>query len=125
VSTIAHTDHPLSAPVSDDNAARLLRRAGCGAGARILDVGCAEAAWLITALELYPRATALGVDISAGSLDRARQAAVRRGVGDRRASTARDGCAGTGERSGSPACCSSRPARQPEPSADTVLPLRT
>ena len=83
LSTIAHTDHPLSAPVSDANAARLLARADLAADARILDLGCAEAAWLISALELHPRATARGVDLSAGALARARRAADRRLVGDR------------------------------------------
>lgn len=83
LSTIAHTDHPLSAPVSDDNAARLLARAKLAAGARILDLGCAEAAWLIEALTVYPDATATGVDISAGALARGRRAADHRRVGDR------------------------------------------
>jgi SAM-dependent methyltransferase len=83
ISTIAHTDHPLSAPVSEANAARLLRRAACTPGARILDLGCAEAAWLLAALEIYPRATALGIDISAAALARGRQTAERRGLNDR------------------------------------------
>jgi hypothetical protein len=81
--TIAHTDHPLSAPVSEANAVRLLRRAGCAAGARLLDLGCAEAARLLAALDIYPGATGLGIDLSTTALERARQAAGRRGLGDR------------------------------------------
>jgi SAM-dependent methyltransferase len=83
LSTIAHTAHPLSAPVSESTAVRLLRRAGCPAEARLLDLGCGEAAWLLAALEIYPRAAALGIDVSAPALEQARRMAERRGVADR------------------------------------------
>src|SRR5688572_18013502 len=80
---IAHTAHPLAAPVSEATAARLLRRAACPADARLLDLGCGEAAWLLTALDAYPRASAVGIDLSAPALERARTAAEKRGLSDR------------------------------------------
>jgi SAM-dependent methyltransferase len=83
LSMIAHTAHPLAAPVSEANAVRLLRRAACPPDARLLDFGCGEGAWLLAALESYPRASAVGIDLSAPALERARRAAEKRGVSDR------------------------------------------
>ena len=83
LSTIAHTTHPLAAPVSEANATRLLRRAACPPDARLLDLGCGEAAWLLAALDVYPRASAVGVDLSAPALERAQRAAEKRGLADR------------------------------------------
>jgi SAM-dependent methyltransferase len=83
LSMIAHTAHPLAAPVSEANAARLLRRAACPPDARLLDLGCGEAAWLMAALEAYPRAQALGIDLSEPALERARRSAEKRGLSDR------------------------------------------
>ena len=83
LSTIAHTTHPLAAPVSEANATRLLRRAACPPDARLLDLGCGEAAWLLAALDVYPRASAVGVDLSEPALERAQRAAEKRGLADR------------------------------------------
>jgi SAM-dependent methyltransferase len=83
LSMIAHTAHPLAAPVSEATAVRLLRRAACPPAARLLDLGCGEAAWLLAALDAYPRASALGIDVSAPALDKARRAAEKRGLSDR------------------------------------------
>ncbi|GIH80929.1 SAM-dependent methyltransferase [Planobispora longispora] len=83
ISAVAHTDHPIAAPVSETHLERLLTRAKLGAGARILDLGCGEAAWTLRALELYPDATADGVDISARALAAAAKGAGARGLADR------------------------------------------
>ncbi|MFF5209794.1 SAM-dependent methyltransferase [Streptosporangium sp. NPDC000396] len=83
ISHIAHLDHPIAAPVSETHLERLLTRAKLPAGARILDLGCGEAAWTLRALELYPEATADGVDISRQGLTSAREDADRRGLADR------------------------------------------
>ncbi|UBU18108.1 SAM-dependent methyltransferase [Nonomuraea gerenzanensis] len=83
ISHLAHADHPIAAPISEDNLERLLVRAQLPARARILDLGCGEAGWLNRALSLYPDATADGVDISDSGFARAEEEARRRGVSDR------------------------------------------
>jgi SAM-dependent methyltransferase len=83
ISAIAHFDHPICAPVSEIHLERLLTRAKLPAGARILDLGCGEAAWTLRALELYPDATADGVDISARGLAAAAKDAEDRGLSGR------------------------------------------
>jgi cyclopropane fatty-acyl-phospholipid synthase-like methyltransferase len=79
ISHLAHGDHPIAAPMSEGNLERLLTRAKLPPHARILDLGCGEAAWLTRALALYPDATADGVDISEIALAEA----ARRGLSDR------------------------------------------
>ncbi|MEV0612094.1 class I SAM-dependent methyltransferase [Nonomuraea sp. NPDC050404] len=83
ISHLAHGDHPIAAPMSEANLDRLLTRAKLPPGARILDLGCGEAAWLTRALTLHPDATADGVDLSASALAGAAQAAEGLGVSDR------------------------------------------
>ncbi|GAA2264171.1 class I SAM-dependent methyltransferase [Nonomuraea roseoviolacea subsp. roseoviolacea] len=83
ISHLAHADHPIAAPVSAANLDRLLTRARLPAGARILDLGCGEGAWLLRALELHPDATADGVDIGEEALASAAEAAGRLGLSDR------------------------------------------
>jgi SAM-dependent methyltransferase len=83
ISAIAHGDHPIAAPITEANLDRLLVRAKLGAGARILDLGCGEAAWALRALELHPDATADGVDIAASGLAAAAKQAAERGLSDR------------------------------------------
>ena len=83
ISTIAHLDHPIAAPVSEVHLERLLTRAKLQGRARILDLGCAEAAWTLRALELYPEAVADGVDINANALVIAAKDAEARGLSDR------------------------------------------
>ncbi|MFI6788374.1 SAM-dependent methyltransferase [Nonomuraea sp. NPDC050383] len=83
ISHLAHADHPIAAPVSEANLIRLLTRAKLPSGARVLDLGCGEGAWLTRALDLYPEATADGVDISEEGLAAAAEAAARLGLGDR------------------------------------------
>jgi len=83
LSSIAHTHHPIAAPVFGVNVNRLLRRAGREPTARVLDLGCGEAAWALQALAQFPDGHADGVDTSRHALERAEAAAVERGLGDR------------------------------------------
>ncbi len=83
LSSIAHTHHPIAAPVSGVNVNRLLRRAGQGPAARILDLGCGAAAWTLQALAHHPDGNADGIDRSRYALDRAAATAGERGLDDR------------------------------------------
>lgn len=90
LSSIAHTHHPIAAPLFGVNVNRLLRRADRRPAARILDLGCGEAAWAMQALAHCPDGHADGVDLSRYALDRAAQAAEARGLADRLALHERD-----------------------------------
>ncbi|TXS48124.1 SAM-dependent methyltransferase [Streptomyces sp. t39] len=84
ISRLAHTDHPIAAPVGDDAVRRILAHAvPPGDGARVLDLGCGGGEWLLRALAAYPGLRATGVDVSAGALAHARRSADERGVGER------------------------------------------
>ncbi|MFE2141803.1 SAM-dependent methyltransferase [Streptomyces sp. NPDC059456] len=83
ISKIAHTGHPIKAPLDDDSVHRLLERGIPRAGARVLDLGCGGGEWLLRALAAYPRVHAEGVDISEEALEQARLAADDRGLGER------------------------------------------
>jgi SAM-dependent methyltransferase len=83
LSSIAHSHHPIAAPISGVNVNRLLRRAGRGPTARILDLGCGQAAWAMQALAHCPDGYADGVDISPYALESAAAAAADRGLDDR------------------------------------------
>src|SRR5262245_41072506 len=83
LSSIAHSHHPIAAPVYGVNVNRLLRRADRRPAARILDLGCGEAAWALQALAHYPDGHADAVDLSRYALERAAQAAAERGLSDR------------------------------------------
>jgi SAM-dependent methyltransferase len=83
LSSIAHSHHPIAAPVLGVNVNRLLRRAGRQPAARILDLGCGEGAWALQALAHYPDGHADGVDIDRYALERAATAATDRGLADR------------------------------------------
>ncbi|WP_320774313.1 class I SAM-dependent methyltransferase [Streptomyces sp. CRN 30] len=83
ISALAHTGHPVKAPLDDDSVHRLLDRAVRRGDARVLDLGCGTAEWLLRALADHPDLRAEGVDTSADSLARARREADARGVGDR------------------------------------------
>ncbi|GAA3134821.1 class I SAM-dependent methyltransferase [Planomonospora alba] len=74
---------PHRRPISAAHLERLLRRAKLAGGARVLDLGCGQAPWILRALELYPEATADGVDISGDGLAAAAEDADRRGLSDR------------------------------------------
>lgn len=83
ISSIAHSHHPIAAPISGVNVNRLLRRADRRPAARILDLGCGEAAWALQALAHYLDGHADGVDVNRYALERAAEAAAERGLADR------------------------------------------
>lgn len=83
LSSIAHSHHAIAAPVSGVNVNRILLRAGRQPAARILDLGCGEAAWALQALAQYPDGHADCVDISRYALERAAAAAAERSLTDR------------------------------------------
>lgn len=60
VSTLAHVDHPIAAPLSDGSVRTLLDRALPRGNERVLDLGCAEAAWMVRALTGHPGLRATG-----------------------------------------------------------------
>ncbi|GHJ21872.1 SAM-dependent methyltransferase [Streptomyces albus] len=82
-SLIAHTDHPVAAPLDDSSVDRLLRRALPRGDERVLDLGCGEGAWLLRALHHRPGVTAEGVDVSEEALERARRNAKEARVEER------------------------------------------
>lgn len=83
LSSIAHSHHPIAAPILGVNLDRLLRRADRQSTARVLDLGCGEGAWALQALAHYPDGHADGVDVSSYALERAASAAADRGLADR------------------------------------------
>jgi SAM-dependent methyltransferase len=83
LSSIAHSRHPIAAPIFGVNVNRLLRRADREPAARILDLGCGEGAWVLQALAHYADGLADGVDLSHHALERAAGAAAERGLADR------------------------------------------
>ncbi|POX48067.1 SAM-dependent methyltransferase [Streptomyces sp. Ru71] len=83
ISRLAHADHPIAAPLDDDAVRRLLDRGIPRPDARILDLGCGGAEWLLRALAAHPRLRAEGVDVSPRALAHARERANALGVEDR------------------------------------------
>ncbi|MFD8481652.1 SAM-dependent methyltransferase [Kitasatospora sp. NPDC059673] len=84
IGRIAHRDHPVAAPLSDESVHRLLERQlrRCPDG-RLLDLGCGEAVWLVRALSMHPGLHAIGVDTHAAALEAGRRTAERAGVARR------------------------------------------
>jgi cyclopropane fatty-acyl-phospholipid synthase-like methyltransferase len=83
ISALAHADHPVAAPLTDESVRRLLDHAIRRGDERLLDLGCGGGAWLVRALAAHPRVTAEGVDVSAPALASAEAAATGLGVRDR------------------------------------------
>jgi cyclopropane fatty-acyl-phospholipid synthase-like methyltransferase len=83
LSALAHSDHPIAAPLSETTASSLLDRAISRADAHVLDLGCGEGAWLLRALQAHQGITAVGVDISSEGFERTRELAAHAGVADR------------------------------------------
>jgi cyclopropane fatty-acyl-phospholipid synthase-like methyltransferase len=81
ISRIAHSDHPIAAPVSRSVARRLLTRLDPAPSGRVVDLGCGSGAWLLELLEGRPDLTAVGVDTALHPDREAR--ALQRGVADR------------------------------------------
>ncbi|MEU9288237.1 methyltransferase domain-containing protein [Streptomyces sp. NPDC048275] len=90
ISSIAHTRHPIAAPLSDASVRTLLDRAVPDGDARLLDLGCGSGAWLLRAQAGRPDLRADGVDSDADALAAARAAADAAGLGDRVAFYAQD-----------------------------------
>lgn len=81
---ITHRWHPIASPLHDDTVAALLNRALAGTERpSMLDLGCGEGHWLLRALAADPQLCAVGVDIEAGGLERARGDADAAGYGAR------------------------------------------
>ncbi|MEU3565294.1 class I SAM-dependent methyltransferase [Kitasatospora sp. NPDC006786] len=81
ISRLAHARHPVAAPLADESVARLLDRATAGTErGRALDLGCGEGAWLLRTLAARPNWRAVGVDLDAAALTRARETATALGV---------------------------------------------
>ncbi|MEU3644564.1 methyltransferase domain-containing protein [Lentzea sp. NPDC034063] len=83
LSAIAHTDHPISAPLSDSTVAHLLDRAIRSQDDHLLDLGCGDGTWLLRALQAHDGVTAVGVDISGEGFDHVLGEAARLGLADR------------------------------------------
>jgi cyclopropane fatty-acyl-phospholipid synthase-like methyltransferase len=95
ISAIAHADHPIAAPLSDESVRRLLGRAVRHGDERLLDLGCGGGEWLLRALTEHPAVRAEGIDVSAHALTRAEKAATALGVRDRLVLHRRDATAYT------------------------------
>ncbi|MFF4384170.1 SAM-dependent methyltransferase [Kitasatospora sp. NPDC001547] len=81
ISRLAHAHHPIAAPLTDESVARILARATAGTErGRALDLGCGEGAWLLRALAANPGWQAVGVDLDAAALTKARETATALGV---------------------------------------------
>ncbi|MGW7349846.1 SAM-dependent methyltransferase [Streptomyces sp. NPDC054784] len=83
ISSLAHTDHPVAAPLGDDSVRALLDRASPDGPGRVLDLGCGTGVWLTRALAARPGLRADGVDHDPGSVAAATRAADAAGLGDR------------------------------------------
>lgn len=83
ISRIAHSDHPIKAPLGDDSVRELLRHALPRGDERVLDLGCGPAEWLLRALADRPGVRAEGIDLDEGALAEARERAEAAGVADR------------------------------------------
>ncbi|MFF3643684.1 SAM-dependent methyltransferase [Streptomyces sp. NPDC002564] len=90
ISSIAHTLHPVAAPLSDASVRTLLDRAVPDGDARLLDLGCGSGTWLLRAQAGRPGLRADGVDSDADTIAAARAAAEAAGLGDRVAFHAQD-----------------------------------
>ncbi|MQA98354.1 MAG: methyltransferase domain-containing protein [Streptosporangiales bacterium] len=83
ISAIAHQDHPIAAPLSDESVRRVLGQALPTGPGRLLDLGCGRGEWLVRALTGRPELYADGVDTDGGALAEAAAAAAEAGVADR------------------------------------------
>ena len=83
LSAVAHTDHPIAAPLSDDSVQRLLSRA-VGRGPRhLLDLGCGTGEWLARAASARADVSGVGVDLDEAAIVRGRELLRAAGLADR------------------------------------------
>ncbi|SHG26690.1 SAM-dependent methyltransferase [Streptoalloteichus hindustanus] len=83
ISRLAHTHHPVAAPLDDESVRRLLERGLRDGDEHVLDLGCGGGEWLLRALVAHPKLQAVGVDTSERALAHARHTAETLGVADR------------------------------------------
>jgi len=72
ISSLAHQEHAVAAPVSQRRVVQLTRRLAPSAGGTVLDLGCGEGAWLLASAAAHPGARHVGVDTSGPALATAR-----------------------------------------------------
>lgn len=82
ISDLAHANHPIASPLSEETVHRLLALAVAGQGS-VLDLGCGDGSWLLRALRHNPSLTAVGVDLSGEGFARVREQAEREGLSHR------------------------------------------
>ncbi|MFC8130249.1 SAM-dependent methyltransferase [Streptomyces sp. NPDC057302] len=83
ISAIAHSGHPIAAPLHDDSVQALLDRALPHDEATLLDLGCGSGTWMMRAQHARPGLRAVGVDNNADGITAARRAAADAGLADR------------------------------------------
>ncbi|MEM7248991.1 MAG: class I SAM-dependent methyltransferase [Acidobacteriota bacterium] len=79
LSLIAHSDHPLACPFSDETVASILEGLDLPSQPEVLEVGCGRGEWLLRLLRLHPEAVVTGIDRSEAALAVAREAVGRLG----------------------------------------------
>jgi SAM-dependent methyltransferase len=83
ISAIAHTQHPVMAPLSEDRVNRLLDALPVPQGGSVADFGCGQGVWLVRLLQQRPDLTGTGIDLSEIALAAARASGSVAGLGDR------------------------------------------
>ena len=83
ISSLAHVEHSIAAPVGERRAERLLGRLTLGPDASVVDLGCGAGAWLTRLATTAPGTRLVGVDTSATALAEARARAERLGLSGR------------------------------------------
>ena len=80
ISSLAHAEHSIAAPVGERRVRRLLGRLTLGPGASVVDLGCGAGAWLTRLAVSSPGTRLVGVDTSATALEEARATAEHLGL---------------------------------------------
>jgi len=83
LSALAHTSHPVAAPVCDAGVGEVLDRIAAHSPRSVLDLGCGSGEWLVRLLQRLPVTTGVGVDVSTTALAEAAARAEAGGVTDR------------------------------------------
>lgn len=81
ISSLAHAEHSIAAPVGERRVEQLLGRLSLGPGSSVVDLGCGAGAWLTRLAAMAPGTRLVGVDTSATALAEARATAERLGLG--------------------------------------------
>lgn len=63
LSDIAHTDHPIAAPIDEPRMVELIGRLHVPTTGRAVDLGCGSGRWLTEVLTRHPAATGVGIDL--------------------------------------------------------------